>query len=453
MVGSMRQGLVFGVLLVVAGMAGDFRASALQTDALKVEAAVPVFDDAGLPDLVEPWLAVAPDDPQQLVVAALLSDFSASVLARSADGGRSWSRLSQHGNSRFPGGDPFVIAGPNGRVHFSTIDPTFRVWSSGDGGRTWGQPSVVDVAGADRQWLAEDRSGGIRHGHLFAAGKTGVRVFGSRAQDIGFLSTSIDGARTFSPPRLFLPDPEHESLHTVTDLQIDDRGSLLLPYLAFSWKDLAPGPPTPGLKSATYWLTSSPDGRRFSEPGLIADVKLYGHADEALSVKSLGGGRLALDRTSGRFGGRRYFVYPDAASGVSKIMLTRAERDGKWSTPVAVSNGPAGRSESNPMVAVNSAGVIAIVWNDRRADASDNCYQAHTTVSVDGGATFRPSLPLGDHPVCPTAMRWLNGGDTQGLVAVSDGRFVAAWVGQAAGRTNVYTTGISVGATAGREQR
>jgi hypothetical protein len=410
--------------------------------AVQIAPAVPVFAASALPSLVESWITVSPSNPNQLTVSALLDDFSASVVAMSRDGGASWTAGRHPGGVRFPGGDPVVMAGLDGRTYFASIDPRLRVWSSTDGGARWGAPAEFNIGSVDRQWLAQDQSDGPQRGRVYVAGKTGVRVFGSRAQDIGFLASSSDGSAPFDTPRLFLPDPGQESLHTITHLQIAPDGTVLVPYLAFSWTNIA----GPELLFGRYWMVTSRDsGRSFSEPQPIADVRLHGHSNEPMSAKALGGGRLALDRTRGASAGRRYFVFPNSASGVPQTMLVRATAGGVWSSQVHVSDGPAGRSESNPTVAVGEDGLVAVTWNDRRADPNDRCYRAYVAVSVDGGRSFLPAQPLGNRPVCPPDGRWLNGGDTQGLVALPGRRFMSAWIGADGPRSRVWTTLITVG--------
>jgi hypothetical protein len=408
---------------------------------LQVGPAINVFADTTLPHLVEPWLAVSPQSSNTLAVVALFEDFSASMVATSHDGGGSWGpRLA--GGARFPGGDPTVLAGLNGRFFVATIDPRLRVWTSANAGADWSSPTELSVGAVDREWLAQDQTAGPNRGRVYVAGKTGVRIFGSRARDIGFVAFSSDDARTFSAPRLFMPNPNQESLHTVTDLQVANDGAVLMPYLAFSWTNIE----GPELLHGSYWLVTSVDGgRSFSDPRRIADVRLHGHSNESMSVKALGGGRLAVDRTAGQFRNRRYFVFPNSASGVPRVSIVRADSDGPWSAQVAVSDGPPARSESNPAVAVGEDGLVAVTWNDRRNDPNDRCYQAYIAVSMDGGDSFLPAEPLGARPVCPADGRWLNGGDTQGIIALPGRRFMAAWVGADGQRLRIWATVVTVG--------
>ncbi len=427
---------------LVIGLAWPQSAISRAVPAVQVGQAVAVFEDSTLPSLVESWITVSPSNPDHLTVSALLDDFSASVVALSRDGGASWTTGRHPGGVRFPGGDPVVLAGLDGRTYFAAINPRLRIWASKDGGAQWSAPAAFNIGSVDREWLAQDHSNGPQRGRVYVAGKTGVRVFGSRAQDIGFLAYSSDGSAPFAAPRLFLPDPGQESLHTITDLQVGDDGTVLVPYLAFSWKNVD----GPELLFGRYWLVTTRDGgRSFSEPQPVADVRLHGHSNESMSTKALGGGRLALDRTRGAFNGRRYFVFPNSASGVPQTMLVSGAAGGAWSSQVRVSDGPAGRSESNPAVAVGQDGLVAVTWNDRRGDPDDRCYQAYVAVSVDGGRSFLPTQPLGKRPVCPSEGRWLNGGDTQGLVALPGRRFMSAWIGADGPRSRVWTTLITVG--------
>ncbi|MCP4204701.1 MAG: exo-alpha-sialidase [bacterium] len=108
-----------------------------------------------------------------------------------------------------------------------------------------------------------------------------------------------------------------------------------------------------------------------------------------------------------------------------------------WTEPRVVNDDDTSAHHSNSGLAVNSSGAVGVMWNDRRARPDSFCFETRFAVSVDGGNTFLPSVKLNRTPACPPPgaddpsrpFRFLNGGETQGLVGLEGDAFVAAWIG------------------------
>ena len=81
-------------------------------------------------------------------------------------------------------------------------------------------------------------------------------------------------------------------------------------------------------------------------------------------------------------------------------MLVGASGDGgrSWGAPVGVDDA-GGADQDTPQIAVDGRGVVAVTWNDRRDDPEGLCFRARASASLDGGATFLPSVPLAPAPV------------------------------------------------------
>src|SRR4051812_12449705 len=103
---------------------------------------------------VEPSLAADPRHPQRLYAVwqqdrNVRAGARGIVVARSADGGRTWKRnvvpvgicAGQSGRTWPFASDPWVSVGGDGRVYVATLGPAIAVVSSGDGGRTWTKPA------------------------------------------------------------------------------------------------------------------------------------------------------------------------------------------------------------------------------------------------------------------------------------------------------------------------
>lgn len=393
---SVRAGVfgLFSLLAIVSAPSGDYRPTAGDPlDAAAPPPAVrhragmgqgitvvrggPISEAATDAQYVEPWLAVSPIDPENLVAAAMnlsRSGLRSSVWA-SGDGGRSWTRSTHGGDAErdFPDGDPMVAFGADGAAYFTTLADGFSVWRSRDGGNRWGEPAHVPGGSYDRQWVAIDKSDGPFHGRIDTAGKIWIKVFGTIVQGVMAIGGSEDGGETYASPRLLLPDPSQEVLH----------------------------------------------------------------AEPELSNKALGGGRMALDRSSGPFGGRMYLTWIEGFGRALHIVLSSSPDGGRtWTVPVRVDDGGVDSGNGNPAIAVNDDGVVLVTWNDRRADPSDRCFQPYGAVSRDGGLSF---APIGAGRAYP-GDRFANGGDTQGLVALPGGNFVAAWIRQVDGDLQVWSS-------------
>jgi hypothetical protein len=402
---------------------------------------VAVFSDTTMPSVVEPILAVSPTDPKRLIVAAQYEDAAHIVVAQTSDGGRSWTRATRENGNVFPGGDPSVTLSLTGRAYLAAA-PRFGIWISDDGGARWTRAAEMSGVGIDRDWLAVDPSSGSHPDWVYAAAKMPIRVFGSQARDVAVVALSRDGGHSFENVGLLLPDPARYSLHVVSDALVDQRGRLILAMPVFLWNGTSPS----GLLDGRYLIVGSGDkGLGLGRPVEAARFRVYGHANEVMSMKSTGGGRLALDRSQGKFGGRLYLAFLDGASGHPQVFVVHSS-DGAttWSSPVRVNTGGFDVSQSNPAIAVNRNGVVAVTWNDRRHDATDHCYEPYAAFSLDGGESFVANMRLADTRACPDdGDRWSSGGDTQGLVALPDGRFMAAWIsGQP--RTELFTSTIDL---------
>lgn len=409
-------------LVVASGACGA------QDQAVRLELAVseprPLVDERPPFPLVESFLAVNPTDPENLIASAMSTSADASVLYGSWDGGDRWRRLAAPGGADvFPGGDPVLAFDGNGRAYFSTIAPGLSVWRSTDGGRTWrGRVAIEDTSRYDdRPWIAASRVSTPDTILLHAAAKTLVET-GGRERDVIITATSPDGGRTFGELREMPMDSGF--LQAVTDLQVRDDGTLLMPYLVNY--ELQPD----GRYRGKIWMRTSPDGGvSWSGPHLVAPHLSYGERGGDRRWKGLGTTPVAVDESGGPFDGTVYIAWSAPIDDRLQILSSRsADGAATWSAPVRVNGGGLDANHSTPMLAVNGDGVLAVSWNDRRHDPADACFHHYVAVSRDGGRTFAEERRVSERPTCPgTGSRWMNGGETQGLVALPDGRFRATW--------------------------
>jgi hypothetical protein len=170
-------------------------------------------------------------------------------------------------------------------------------------------------------------------------------------------------------------------------------------------------------------------------------MRQWGHGEQEGMLKGLGSGGLAAGH------GVVHAVWLDIVDGFLQVMVARSTDAGAtWSAAWRVNRGGLASNHSNPGVAVDGLGNVGVIWNDRRDDPDDRCFRPYFSASRDRGETFEPEVALTGEPVCPPDGRWLNGGETQGLVGLPEGGFHAVWVGRGNGQgtSRLHSTRIRV---------
>jgi hypothetical protein len=122
-----------------------------------------------------------------------------------------------------------------------------------------------------------------------------------------------------------------------------------------------------------------------------------------------------------------------------------------WSAPRVVSDDASPPNRGNrpnnfmPTIAVNNSGVVGISWYDRRDNPDNLSYWVRFSASVDGGATWLPSLRVSTHANLKKEDDFrFNGGDTSGLTADVDGAFHPLWIDNRTGIHQMWTTTVTV---------
>jgi len=187
---------------------------------------------------------------------------------------------------------------------------------------------------------------------------------------------------------------------------------------------------------------------------------------------------IASDPGSRCFKDRVYIAWADNRTGRYRIyVIHSADRGATWSSAQAIDDAswgnPLDRGPDNvsPAVAVNEAGAVLVVWEDRRDNPDDRGYYMRASASLDGGDSWLPSVRISEAPNTflqdnavpfptvekglrgePTTVAlahrpWTTGGDTLGLVAASDGIFHALWVDDRTGLPQIWTSPIVLNGT------
>jgi hypothetical protein len=164
---------------------------------------------------------------------------------------------------------------------------------------------------------------------------------------------------------------------------------------------------------------------------------------------------VAIDGSPGPYKDRVYVVWPDRRTGrVKNYFSYSADKGATWSKPRVITDNPASDTTDQfmPTIAVNDNGVVGLLWYDRRDNPDNRSYYARFTASLDGGASWLPSVrvstaPYAAGPVSQKSAFAGNGGDTAGLVATVDGVFHPFWVDDRTGVPQVWTAAVRVNAS------
>lgn len=389
---------------------------------------LPVPVDVALP-LVEPWLAIHPADPANLVAAAMAGHPDGSygaLVFSSSDGGRSWRKHDPGLRDRAGVRTEFLA---DGTAVFTTGAELFR---SRDGGRTWSPPSLV--GGQDHPMLAVDGSS------LYLISSGNWKGPSGRSRDAVLAARSTDGGATFSEPgRAVVSNLRYEAHDSV----LSSEGALLVGFADYG----RPGERRRLERQRDWLLVSEDSGKTFSEPLLISE-----------SCDSRGGWSSLALNLSDRLAPPDRLFHVCATAQLDGIELRYSDTFGEiWSAPVRIDRpGNVTPYSRTPAVAVNKDGVVGVAWYDGRGDGgtikgSFRCTEILFAASLDGGATFLPEVKVSSERSCPAspenvgvALRFPAGGDHMGLAAASDGTFRLLWSDSRSGIYQLRTATVSV---------
>jgi hypothetical protein len=430
---------------------------------------------------IESFLAVDPHDSRHMIAASMIGDSSGRLGTNvyvSFDGGQHWSasRIAPRDSALLIGGDPTVYFTREGTPLFmlgTRVNgrPATVISRSADGGRSWPKPLVLPYR--DRPYIAFDTTGQRLDGTSYIGGQFSSFL----------LSRSTDSARTFDYAQIISRDVGGADATmpirgVLTDIVVTPSGVLVMPFMsALDMRDSTQAPPP--RDSVTDWrlrvLVSDDGGRTFLGAREGPPLHLLGGFR---GLQSTGAARATIDQSRGKYRGRIYLAWSDWDAKRKAMVVRVAYSDDlwkSWKTTIANDNTDV-RDPNNPAIAVSPEGIVALVWNDRRDDPKNKCWRLYGAISTDGGETFLPNVKLSDAPTCTNApgnwvlsawdqyddwteptrprpgfgltamvpVRFPNGGDTQGLVADANGFFHAAWINGETGALQLWYTKFAV---------
>jgi hypothetical protein len=432
----------------------------------------------------EVLIASDPENPRHLLACSMLEEklshveFSGTIAYMSFDGGMNWQETLHVAEEGKRLADPACAYGPGGTAYMAVLAGTGRksndrvlVFKSTDMGKTWEKPAELPFI--DREYLTIDNISQRYRGRVYLNGRGSVASLNPSDRYVSSfaLLRSVDSGKTFVG--------FGKAIAFRADYTIEGMGNGVVlsdgTFVAITGVRTNPS-------SYTNEDTPKPTGR-------IVAISSKGSAESLLPlvVSDLyhGYGRkwscapipvLAADNTSGRFKDRLYVAWSDFRSGRMAVVISHSSDKGKtWSVPVSVDTIEDGdetveREQFLPAVAVNSSGVLGVMWYDRRDSPDGLGYWPRFSASLDGGESYLPSVKISAAPTSfdrshhlvlasPESLSGDNGrvrlrigvdggqfcgGDTNGLSASEDGVFQSLWIDNRTGVSQVWTAPIVV---------
>jgi len=345
---------------------------------------------------VEPWVAVNPRDPANVVGVWQQDRFTFGgsrglVTGVSHDGGRSWNRTFAH-FSRCAGGnpsnggdyerasDPWVTFSPNGVAYqiglvidFFDFPGGVLVSRSTDGGDTWSEPTTLildtdPTVGNDKTSITADP---IHSRFVYAVWDRQQfdPTFTTLLAQPTWFSRTTDGGETWESARAIY-DPGPDAGTIANQIVVLPNGALIDLFVRFlNELEGSPGPNDIAIAA----IHSFDRGRTWSQPVVINTIQDVGVVDVKNGVPLRTGDvipNIAVDRETGTI----YVVWQDARfSGLLRegIAMSKSIDGGfSWSAPVQVNRVPAVQAFT-ASIDVGSDGAVAITYYDFRNDTPD----------------------------------------------------------------------------------
>jgi hypothetical protein len=401
----------------------------------------------------EPYLAINPANPQNIVVAWMAVDlstsFRVSIKSKSSfDGGNTWntSFVQPHFGPTRHSADVSMQFRNDGVLFLSYVDYQQNpdsggvyVTQSSDGGINWSSPVQVWNANTedpskqplDRPWLVVDNSTTSNSGMMYMTTKPAPWIL---PPNRAYFKSSSDSGLTWSPYR-FVDTTGYLIGNLIAAPMaapaVTADGAICVAYpsyvvsqsiypkmlfgksynrgASFQYNDLlvSPASVTDTLYKLGYHLCTNPSTANqlcflgIQEPGTDPDVYVYTSNDGGLT----------------------------------------------WTTGTRVNDDPVnnGVAQDMPWAGYDLNNKLVVTWRDRRNSSGTGFYQSSDTycaVSDDNGLTFHPNILLSDVTAPFDSILEDNGNDFLSCELHND-TIYAAWGDVRSGNLNIYFTKVS----------
>ena len=404
----------------------------------------------------EPYLAVNPTNPNNIVVAWMADDASTggrvSIKTKASfDGGATWgnAHVNPHFGATWTSADVSMQFRRNGTLYLSYIDYVQAGDSGGvyinhstNGGIAWSAPTQVwnalteDPAKLplDRPWLAVDNSGGAHDGTFYITTKPAYWI---APPNRPYLKTSTDSGITWSTYR-YVDTVNHLVGNVIAAPMaapnVSADGALCCAYPSY----LASQSVYPKILFAKSYTR----GATFQYYDLAVNPTALSTADSSyksgyhLVTNPMNANQMALVAVAGTYGDPDIFVSTTNNGGVTWSGLVRVNDDTQAN----------GVGQDMPWGSYDKNNNLVIVWRDRRNGGGSGYSQNSDTycaVSHDNGATFQPNIKLSSTTATFAAILLQKGNDFMSCQLLND-TIYAAWGDTRNGYLNIFFAKASV---------
>ena len=412
----------------------------------------------GMKAQAEPHIARSPLN-QNLVVATFqegrFADGGAVDCGYSVttNGGLNWTRALIPNITQVTGGpyfrdtDPVAGIDRNGTVFLTTegaTDPNFNngailLSRSFDGGQNFGAPTVVYQPSSaffpDKPWMAINNIlGSSTAGRIVVtwtnftnSSQAGGAIVRAYSDDHGatfsnFTQIASSAGNAQGSQAVFLPN-----------------GNLVIIYWSFG-TSAHPGEHLEAVISTDGGVT-------------FGGAKLITAQSNEYNEPVIRTGSFLPSAVADPTHGNIYVVYQTSLAGNPRIVFTKSIDGGNtWSTPIAISDNPAGSGVFNPAINVSPDGqVLTAVFYDHRANpGSDTLVDLYLAQSFDGGATWEPNIRVTDvstdASLAPLTSTGYMLGDYQGIAESTNSNVPAipVWIDTRMGDPDPFVAQIQI---------
>ncbi|MBI5403469.1 MAG: T9SS type A sorting domain-containing protein [Ignavibacteriae bacterium] len=358
-------------------------------------------------DNSEPYIAVNPNDPLNMICAFNSPSATASIIYVTRNG-YDWSRVYPPYGGFFPIGDPVMTFDSLGNMYFfeMTENPYGGVIQrSTNKGLNWLSPvQTYSMPGGlcDKPWLTCDQSAGPYSNYLYI----GWRYFGAGG-GMYFVRSTDKGVSWSSPIQLTGNQGAY--------LSVGPNGSIPggnLYYACAGGSGIILYRSTDGGAS----FTNTGTNLSFSPPG----TSCFGRNTVKNCIRTDAFPRMAADNSWTSTRGNLYIVYASNPAGpdLADIFLVKSTNYGTtWSAPVKLNDDATTTDQWMPAITVDKkTGRVFVFWYDSRNDPTGNLMtELYGTVSTDGGNTFTANGKISTAAFNPNMMA-IGGGNDAGYM-------------------------------------
>ncbi len=352
----------------------------------------------------EPYIAVNPTNSNNIVAAWMRVSGITLVIGTnySIDGGLTWTTPTTIPNLHptFLMADVSLTFNNAGNVFMSYVNYSaaqdsgyVMVTKSLDGGATWGarvkafNGLATPDKPIDRPWIVVDNSGGVFDGRLYVVTKS---VESGVMPHHVWMKYSADNGSTWSS-QILVDDsiPSNLITNTMGAPTVGADGSLYIGYLSYD---------PPSSPFARMICLKSTDGGVSFIPHIIG----YPVAGSAIT-DTLYQGSIVLSANP-TVAGNIVFTFTDQRNGDPDILSVHSNDGGNTWTSVPVRLNDDGLSngvgQDMSWAGFSTTGKYGVAWRDRRntGGTSSSPFEIFSTVSIDGGSTFKPNYKISSAP-------------------------------------------------------